>query len=166
MDNIWSMVIFLLAGVLAWKFFTSSKEGFSNTTYTTMAPSKTLAPSCSMTQAATIPSYSSLQSQAETQLTDLLNTQNSQTLSPKDLLPPPSTETSCGASGASLQTDLANYSAAIGVARVGVVSTNIPKRYMSLDLRGGEKIASCSAVSPWNMAVITADDIPETRPLC
>jgi hypothetical protein len=161
MDNIWTLVILALVGVLAWKMMTSSKEGY---TMTVTTPNVVVnRPSCA---AATIPSYATLQTTAENQLTDMVNQQKSQTISPKDLLPPTTSDmTACGANPVDLQNDLANYSAAIGVARVGVVSSSVPKRYLSLDLRGTEKIATCQNISPWNMPSV-GDDIPMNAPIC
>jgi hypothetical protein len=155
--DIWSIIIIGLVAIFAWKMFSSSKEGYMVTS--TRPPSSS---SCA-SQSATIPSYSSLQTQAEAQLTNALNEQKTQTLSPKDLLPP--TVSTCGTQN-DLPTDLANYSAAIGVARVGLVSSNVPKRYFNLDLRGSEKIATCQNISPWNMPAVTPEDIPVNKPLC
>lgn len=166
MSDLWTILILLLAGILAWKLLTSSKEGYVATTTSTRPPAlsafSTSRPGCA--PPTNLPSYATLQTQAENQLTEVLQSQ--QTLSPQDLIPQ-STSSECGAKNATdLHTDLANYSAALGVARVGVVSIGVPKRYMSLDLRGGEKIPTCSNLSPWNMSAIGPDDIPETKPLC
>ena len=174
--DFWHILIILLTAALIYRLVSSNKEGYmasnawTTPTASTTAKAVTLpavvgVSPCSLAgpDMQNVPSFDESHAMAVNQMNRYLDSTSTTQLQPKDLLPP--VDDSCSRSS-DLNVDIANYTLAIGVGRVGAVSVSAPKRFMTQDIRGMEKVPDNVPVGPWNNSPIRYEDIPQNRPLC